>query len=77
MIPLWFNDLIEHGFEGLLSIVTKNLSEEGAEEDASGGQHVRQRRSASLAGEAEADQFLQYDGQQLQSHLIGKPYSLT
>jgi len=24
--PLWFNDLIRHGFSGLLLIVTKNLS---------------------------------------------------
>lgn len=31
-LPPWFNDLIEHGFNGLLSIVTKNLSKEEEEE---------------------------------------------
>ena len=24
--PPWFNDLIQHGFDGLLNIVTKNLN---------------------------------------------------
>ena len=32
-LPPWFNDLIEHGFNGLLSIVTKNLSKEEEEEE--------------------------------------------
>ena len=26
VVPPWFNDLIQHGFDGLLSIVTKNFS---------------------------------------------------
>ncbi len=32
-LPPWFNDLIEHGFNGLLSIVTKNLSKEEEEDE--------------------------------------------
>ena len=28
IVPLWFNDLIQHGFSGLLNIVTKNFMSE-------------------------------------------------
>lgn len=59
-LPLWFNDLIENGFDGLLSIVTKNLSEEKEE--------FSRQRSASLA-EA-GDQSLHCRGQDLVGKLL-------